>query len=127
MDRSDYEVHYFRYVRTLDGSLEPVDLARRNGRVVPRFHPSVIEPPLPAQEPEESPEYRELVDEVSHNLNPLERKTWLRLLDGMPILDVAKDDEVTRAAIYDRLRRMIAKNDYVAIWWRLKNKTNQHA
>lgn len=125
MDSSDHEVHYFRYVRRLDGSLEPVDLARRNGRVVPRFHPSVLEPP-PTQDPEESREYRELVDEVSQNLNPLERKTWLRLLDGVPILDVAKDDHVSRAAIYDRLRRMVVKNEYVAIWWRLKNKCNQH-
>jgi hypothetical protein len=126
MDASESEVHYFRYVRKVDGSLEPVDVARRNGRVVPRFHPSVLEPPE-TTDPEETPEYQELVSEISQNLNPTEKGTWLRLLDGASICDIASDARVSRAAIYDRIKRMVAKNDYVAIWWRLKNKVNQYA
>jgi DNA-directed RNA polymerase specialized sigma24 family protein len=126
------ETTYFRYCRKIDGSLEPVDVAKRNDRLVPRFHPSVLEPDFQT-EPDESPEYRELVEEVSQNLSPVERRTWLRLLDGMSILDIAAEDGVSRAAIYERIRGsskghggMIAKNGYVAIWWRLRNKTNQH-
>jgi hypothetical protein len=133
MEDFQSEVTYFRYCRKIDGSLEPVDVAKRNNRLVPRFHPSVIEPELPA-DPEQSTEYRELVEEVSQNLNAIERRTWLRLLDGRSILDIAVEDGVSRAAIYERIRGnsrghagMIAKNGYVAIWWRLKNKTNQHS
>lgn len=133
MDDFQSEINYFRYCRRLDGSIEPVDLAKRNGRLVPRFHPSVIEPASSA-EPEDSAEYRELVEEVCQNLNPVERRTWLRLLDGRSILDVAAEDGVSRAAIYERIRGnnrghigMVGKNGYVAIWWRIKNKHNQHA
>ncbi len=132
MDDFLSEVSYFRYCRKIDGTLEPVDVAKRNGRLVPRFHPSITEPELQI-DPEESPEYRELVEEVTQNLNSVERRTWLRLLDGVSILDIAAEDGVSRAAIYERIRGnsrghagMIAKNSYVAIWWRLKNKTNQH-
>lgn len=125
VDDSTSEVNYFRYCRRLDGSLVPVDLARQGGRVVPRFDPSMFEPQ--SDTGEESQEYRELVDEVTQNLNDTEHRTWLRILDGIPILEIAAEDGVSRAAIYDRIRRMVRKNDYVAIWWRLKNKVNQHA
>ena len=123
-DDFDSETSYFRYVRRLDGRLESVDLARRNGRLLPRFHPSVTEPET--QDREESAEYRELVEEVSQELNEIERATWLKILDERSILEIAEEDGVSRAAIYDRIRRMVKKNDYVAIWWRLKNKVNQH-
>ncbi len=125
MDGLNYETSYFRYCRRFDGTLEPVDVAKRNGRLVPRFPPSVVEAD-PQIGSEDSAEYRELLEEVCQNLNDIERRTWLRILDKIPILEIAEEDKVTRAAIYDRLRRMVAKNDYVAIWWRLKNKVNQH-
>jgi hypothetical protein len=115
---------YHRYVRRLDGTLQSVDLAHRNGRIVPRFHPSMVEAPEP--EVEDSPDYRELVDEVTQNLNAGERHMWLRLLEGRTIGDFAEEGRISRAAVYDRLRRMVAKNDYVAIWWRLRKKVNQY-
>ncbi|MGA2268777.1 MAG: hypothetical protein ABSH44_09940 [Bryobacteraceae bacterium] len=122
MDDFQSEVSYFRYCRKLDGTLEPVDVAKRNDRLVPRFHPSITEPPPPS-DPEDSDEYRELVEEVSQNLNPIERRTWLRLLDGRSVLDIAAEDGVSRAAIYERIRGsakrggMIARNPYCLIWW----------
>ena len=118
------ETSYFRRCRRLDGGIEEVDVARRNRRRVPRFHPSITE--APEAQAEESAEYRELVDEVCENLNETERRTWLRIIDGRSILDVAEEEGVSRPAVYDRLRRMVKKNRYVAIWWRLKNKTNQY-
>jgi Putative helix-turn-helix protein, YlxM / p13 like len=124
-DDFESETSYYRYVRRLDGGLEPVDFARRNGRLVPRFHPSVTEPEIQRQG-EESDEYKELVTEVSQDLNEIERSTWLKILDERSIVEIAEEDGVTRAAVYDRIRRMVKKNDYVAIWWRLKNKVNQH-
>jgi hypothetical protein len=124
---NDPETIYFRYCRTFDGRLEPVDLARRNGRLVPRFHPSVLIPTERPDDPEQSGEYLDLLDEVCQNLTGLERQTWLKLLDQQPILEIARDAGVSRAAIYDRIRRMVNKNPYCAIWWRIKNKINQHA
>lgn len=128
MDQSDYETTYFRYVRKLDGSLEPVDLARRNGRLVPRFHPSVTEPEGRSADAETS-DFQELVEEVSQNLTETERRTWLRILDGRSILDIAEEDGVSRAAVYCRIHHMIAHNPYCAIsavHGALRQKTNQH-
>lgn len=116
------ETTYFRYCRAIDGSLVPVDVAKRNDRLIPRFHPSITEPP-PAGEPEESDDYRELVEEVSQNLTAVERQTWLRLLDGRSVFDIAAEDGVSRAAVYARIRGsvkgggMIARNPYCLIWW----------
>jgi hypothetical protein len=129
MDSSDYETSYFRYVRKLDGSLEPVDLARRNGRLVPRFHPSVTEPEVRSEDAETS-DFQELVEEVSQNLSETERRTWLRILDGRSILDIAEEDGVSRAAVYCRIHHMIASNPYCAIstvHGVLRKKINQHS
>jgi hypothetical protein len=119
------ESSYFHQYRRIDGAVEPVNLVRRNRRTEIQFPPAVTEFPL-FSEAEENPEYRELVDEVCENLNDIERRTWLRIIDGRSISDVAEEDEVSRQAIYCRLQSMVRKNRYVAIWWRLKNKTNQH-
>ena len=121
----DHETHNFRFCRNLAGELEAVDLARRNGRPELQFPPAIVEFPL-FLEAEESPEYRELVDEVCQNLNEVERRTWLKIIDSRSILDIAAEEGVSRAAIYDRIKRMVEKNPYCAIWWRLKNKVNQH-
>src|SRR5262245_47177761 len=102
-DSVEPEVSYFRYIRKLDGTLEAVDLARRNGRLVPRFHPSVTEAELTC-DGQDSTEYQELVAELSYNLNLLERRTWLKLMDGQPIEHIAADEGVTRTAIYERIR-----------------------
>lgn len=124
MDRnSREELNYFRYCRNIEGRLVPIDLAVQNGRVVPRFERSLFEPAI--TDDEESNEYVELVEEVSQNLNHIERCTWLRILDGISILDIAAEDKVSRAAIYDRLNRMVRKNDYVAIWWERRKKANR--
>lgn len=128
MDRYDSETSYFRYIRKHDGTQVPIDLARRNGRLVPRFDPSVTEP-APRTPDAESVEFKELVEEVSQNLTGTERRTWLRILDGRSILDIAEEDGVSRAAIYCRIRHMIENNPYCAIssvYGALRKKINQH-
>lgn len=117
------ETTFFRYCRDHNGKLVPLDVARRNKCLVPRFHPSITDPHSP-QDAEESSEYQELVEEVSQNLNPVERRTWLKILDGQSIREIAKEEGVSRQAIYDRIRRMVKKNQYCAIWWRIHNKGN---
>ena len=124
-DKIPDESFSFRQCRRIDGVVEPVNLIRRNGRPELQFPPAIVEFPL-YTEAEETPEYRELVDEVCQNLNEIERRTWMKIIDGRSILDIADEEGVSRPAIYDRIRRMVAKNSYCAIWWRLKNKTNQH-
>lgn len=113
------ESTYFRYVRTLDGRLEPIDVVLHNKRLVPRFSPTAAEPP--SAEPSD---FKRLVREVMYGLNRTERRTWLNLLLGLSIVEVACKEKVSRAAIYERLRGnskgqggMIRKNDYVRIWW----------
>jgi hypothetical protein len=125
MEKTESEVSQFHQYRRIDGAIEPVTLIRRNRRPEIQFPADIVECPLFA-DAEESDEYRELLDEVCQNLNEIERRTWLRIIDGRSILDIAGEERVSRAAIYDRIKRMVEKNTYCAIWWRLKNKVNQH-
>jgi hypothetical protein len=130
MPRKDDETTYFRYVRTLDGRLESVDVGRRNGRLVPRIPREITEHGFNRAG---NPDLRELLREVMYGLNRKERRTWLLLLLGNSILDIATRERVSRTAIYERIRGnsqghggMIRKNDYVAIWWRNQPKRNRH-
>ena len=126
MELEANETLLFHYCRTLDGKLLPVDVARRNGRLVPRFSPKDLEPQCTSGEPD-TQELDELIAEVTQGLTTTERRTWLKLVDGVSILDLAAEDGVSRAAIYERIRGnskghggMVTKNPYVAIWWRLR-------
>src|ERR1700733_6319615 len=121
MENIKSEPFQFQQYRRIDGPVEPVNLIRRNHRPELQFPPAITEFPL-YLEAEDNPDYRELVDEVCQNLNEIERRTWLKIIDGRSILDIAAEDGVSRSAIYDRIRRMVEKNSYCAIWWRLKNK-----
>jgi len=126
MEDSFANTLYFRSCRTLEGQLEPVDLARRNGRLTPRFPPSCTEPNLDSKNVSD---LKRLLREVMYSLSRIERRTWLLLLLGYSILDIAEHEKVTRVAIYERIRGnskgqggMIRKNDYVAIWWRRRGQ-----
>src|SRR5690349_13328261 len=83
------ETRYFRYIRTLAGRLEPVDFARRNGRLVPSFSPEHTEAdPGQAGHSDLKPLLRELM----YALNRTERRTWLLLLLGYSIVDIARKE-----------------------------------
>jgi hypothetical protein len=126
MQDSNYsDADRFHHYSRIDGVVEPLGQIRRNRRTEMQFPSNVVEFPL-YLEAEENLDYKELVDEVCLNLNETERRTWLRIIDGRSILDIADEEGVSRAAIYDRIKRMVKKNSYCAIWWRLKNKVNQH-
>ncbi len=129
MDNTKDETTYFRYIRTLHGRLEPVDVARHNGRLVARFSPAHTDPEGSAAT---SSDFRRLIREVMYALNRTERRTWGLLLLGNSIVEVARAERVSRAAIYERIRcskgygGMVRKNDYVRIWWRNQRKGNTH-
>ena len=112
---------YFRYCRMLDGALVAVDIARRNGRRVPLFSPSVIHYPQPT-ETYPATCVRQQDCRYYVNLNDVERRTWRQILAAIPIGTIARNEGVSRQAIYARLlgRRgyggMIGKNYWVLIW-----------
>lgn len=124
------ETTYFRYARRIDGHLEAIETGRHNGRLVPRFDPSWTTPtPDP---PDSDSDLEELIAELSYNLSPLERRTWLQLIDGLSVEQIAHAEGVSRAAVYERIRGnskkqggMVKKNDYVRIWWNLRQRQQQ--
>jgi len=130
MNNSEPESTYFRYCRNIEGLLVPIDVARRNGRVIPRFEPSIIHPLL--CQDDETPDLLELIEEICYNLTQIERSTWLRALDGQCLLAIAEQDRVSHVAIYERIRGnskghggMIAKNLYVRHWWERRNRKHK--
>ena len=117
---------FYRYCRDANGKLVPVDVVRRNGRVVPRF-PKEIDEIYLLPEDSESPDYAELLEEVCQSLNELEKHRWLLAIrDQRSISEIASTGGVSRQAIIDGFHRMARKNPYVRIWLGNKNAKNQH-
>jgi len=124
MDREHDEILFFQQCRTLDGRIQRIEVGRRNGRATPLFTPdwALIDPVSASAEAERRA--RAIRKELSINLNRLERRTWNRLVNERSILEIAREEGVSRCAIYERIRGnskgqggMIAKNPYVALWW----------
>ena len=127
MKETDADVLRYQTCRTFDGRSERVGIAKRNGHPMPLFDHSWTHP----AKPEDSSDLAELIKELCYNLNVIERRTWLMLLDGRPVVEIAIEERVTRTAIYERIRGsskghggMIAKNDYVALWWCQRLRSN---
>ncbi len=72
----DFETTFYRYCRDAKGNLVPVDVVRRNGRVIPRF-PQDIDEIYLLPDDAESADYAELLEEVCQSLNELEQRRWL--------------------------------------------------
>lgn len=109
----------------------PVQLGKRNGRLIPLFSPQMLHPCEPENGPSE--DFKPLVRELMYALNRTERRTWLLLLLGYSILDAAQQEGVSRPAIYARIRGsskrhlgMIGKNEYVRIWWSNRKHLQTH-
>ena len=63
------------------------------------------------------------------NLNDVERRTWRQILSASSINAIAREEGVSRAAIYARIQGnskgqggMIGKNVWVLLWWRLRQQ-----
>jgi len=120
------EVTYYQYCRDLHGNLVAVDIARQNGRLVPRFPRDTAEPYYLPGDPE-TPDYLELVEEVCQNLTGTERRRFLLAIrDNQSISNIAATDGVSRQAVIDCFRRAAKRCPYVEIWLRHKKKKNQH-
>jgi len=80
MNNETSEALYFRYCRNWEGDLEPIRHSspkRKNGAA--RFDPHPMSPGSEAAWDRSN--WSELLEEVSTNLTPIERRTWMRLLD----------------------------------------------
>jgi hypothetical protein len=121
-DQDDCVLSYGRYAR-LDGSIERVSIGKRNGKSFP------ILPPAMAKPLHEEEQFLWEQERSYVNLNPVERETWRKLLGAQSISSIAKEEGVSRAAIYARIlgnRKghggMIGKNFWVLLWWRLRRR-----
>ena len=65
------------------------------------------------------------------NLNDIESRTWRQVLMGMSLSTIAREERVSRQAIYSRIAGthgyggMVSKNFWVLLWWRCRQK-NTH-
>lgn len=108
----------FQLYRATDGSVRTADLFKLNGRWTVGVR-SVDAEPMSTDDAYER--YRHLLAE---NLTPVEERRWRKLLDGCSIDDLAKDERVSRTAIYECIRGkrdrggMVRKNRWVNAWWK---------
>jgi hypothetical protein len=127
MQKDDFHILRFRVFRDLRGSVQSVSGGRRNGKPAVFFFPrSLAEPPDPAAEQPALCEQPRLFV----NLNALERETWRKILQAQSIASIAKQEGVSRAAIYARIQGnnkgqggMVAKNFWVLLWWLLRQRS----
>lgn len=129
MHQTDWDVFAYEACAGIDGQIHRIPFGRRNRQRFPLFHPNwCTQIPTPSLE---STENALTIEELCHHLNRLERRTWLQILNRRSILEIAEQEGVTRAAIYWRIRGkngfggMVAKNPYVARWWKVR-KQNKH-
>jgi hypothetical protein len=125
---SDASVIRFQTCNTLAGSSHGVGIGRRNGHPVAFFSPDWTDHRRDDQLP-----YSWLDDTRYYvNLNPIEQRTWRKVLNGESIASIAQDEGVSRQAVYDRIKGnakghggMIGKNFWVLLWWRLRQENRQ--
>lgn len=129
MEYNDAEVILFQVCRILDGTVHNVTIGKHNGRPAAFFAPSITDFSPQVDNNVNQQKANKLFKELSAGLTETERRTWKKLIAGRSIAEIAKEEGVSRAAIYERIRGnsraqggMIAKNDYVAVWWCLRNK-----
>lgn len=114
----DETLYLYHAYCTLTGGTATAVVHRRNGRPAAWF-PEGWDTPTAAVDDHDA-----LMEVFMGNLTATERSTWSRILDGRSIPDIARDDGVSHAAIYARIRGrgqpwggMVAKNEWVARWW----------
>lgn len=111
----------FQAYRTLDGSVRHTTRIRRNGYWTLQFDP---EPASDASADPDHPVFADVPTEnLVRNLTATQRRTWLRILAGRSISDIAEEENRSREAIYERIRGkngdggMAARNSWVCLWW----------
>src|SRR5579862_9722392 len=118
MQESNFDLLRFRRCRDLHGYPVPLTVGRRNGKSAAFLSPHW-------EGTGAAPEPQEIANQEKYfvNLNPIERETWRKLLAAQSVASIAKEEGVSRAAIYARIQGnnkgqggMIAKNFWVLLW-----------
>jgi hypothetical protein len=112
------DVFYYRVCRDLFGTAHAITAGKRNGM------PAIFIPPACHWHNHPAPDSFEWLDTLKYyvNLNDLERRTWHQVLSGLSISAIARNERVSRQAIYTRLLGtrdrggMIEKNYWVLVW-----------
>ncbi|HEY2933121.1 MAG TPA: hypothetical protein VGK99_15370 [Acidobacteriota bacterium] len=126
----DSEILLFQTCRGFDGRTHPVDIGKRNGRLALLFHPRLVALPSGiAASCAEDRARRRIRQAFFWGLTPTEKRTWQKALEGSSVRQIAREEGVSRSAIYERFRGnskgqggMIAKNPYVAVWWYFRSE-----
>jgi hypothetical protein len=128
MPLDDLESFRFKTCRDLYGGVQPISIGRRNGRPAIFFPPDIAEP---IAEAESTPDLREQ-ERLYVNLTPVERETWRKILCAQSIASIAKEEGISRAAVYARIEGngkgqggMIAKNFWVLLWWLMRRRADR--
>jgi len=127
--RDDSDALQFRHYRSVDGRVRPLDVIRRNSKLVPQFSAADLQ--FPDKEPSAVCTCRELPGKFL-NLTPVQARTWEQILAGKTISDIARNERVSRAAIYQRIRGssgrggMTRRNLWVFIWWKFLQEQQSH-
>jgi hypothetical protein len=118
------ELLQFRRCCDLQGNPMSVTVGRRNGKATVFLAPQ-------DRETAQAPELQEFWNKERFfiNLTPLERQTWRKILSAQSISSIAREEGVSRQAVYARILGnakgqggMIAKNVWVLLWWRLRQR-----
>lgn len=125
----------FQRCRTIVGAIRCVGTYRRNGKTVLNLGPTWTSP-SDFSEPEARDGHvrsRAIPDDLFANLTEVEERTWRMILKGYSPADIAKEERVTRPAIYERIRGntkgqggMVSKNRWVARWWNLRKNLRRN-
>ncbi|MEN6537895.1 MAG: hypothetical protein ABFD89_29865 [Bryobacteraceae bacterium] len=119
MESDEFQALLFHSCADLRGEVRRIEVGKRNGRLCAFFGPEWSEGPAELDQTEPL----DLIEVLCENLNRDERRIWMRLMDGCSLRELAREEGVSRSALYFRLRGrrgrggMIAKNRYVAAWW----------
>ena len=125
MPHNNFETCRFQVFRDLHGGPQYAGAGRRNGQPAVFFRRTCTETAIdPVIETSLRDQPRLFV-----NLNSVERETWRKILAAQSIADIAKEEGISRAAIYGRIRGnsrgqggMIAKSPWVLLWWRSRQR-----
>jgi len=128
-DNSFDDLRFTRF-SNLDGSTEPAATGKRNGKPFMMIPPGGGQPPGGAPDSDDPPPFWDQ-ERFFVNLNETERRTWEKILKGQPIKDIAREEGVSRQAIYARIvgnskhqGGMIGKNFWVLMWWLARQNQN---
>lgn len=114
----DVDILKFHLYRAADGRTCIADLYRRNGQAAVIVRQVELEPPA-----DDTDAFERHRDRLAKNLTPIEERRWRKLLDGYSIEQLAHEEGISRAAIYECIRGkggrggMVRKNRWVRAWW----------